>query len=296
VSARSPAPACTGTISTGGLVALMGAKTPFTLVDGRQGAKEIIPKAKRICSLDFKCQKSMGKALGARDGLIVTYCSGPKCSASTTAAAKLRKAGYTNVIEYREGLAGWQRYRKECLASRNKTDCGQGKCGRDLSKGCGGCSATKKTAKADHEQARICATGLQTLMRAKVPFCLIDARSKRAKGDQGIPGSKVVTEAGFSGQAGRLPKDKETLLVTYCSNSRCGASKKVAAKLRRAGYQNVIVYGEGMQGWKQGRGRTNAAPASAPKAAAGGADRVEPAVKKNKKTSCCGSCGGGCSK
>lgn len=45
----------------------------------------------------------------AKDNTIVTYCSSVKCSASSKLASHLRGLGYTNVIEYPEGLAGWQK-------------------------------------------------------------------------------------------------------------------------------------------------------------------------------------------
>jgi rhodanese-related sulfurtransferase len=42
-----------------------------------------------------------------KDELIVTYCASQACENSTTAAAHLRKLGYSNVREYHEGKAGW---------------------------------------------------------------------------------------------------------------------------------------------------------------------------------------------
>jgi rhodanese-related sulfurtransferase len=42
-----------------------------------------------------------------KDELIVTYCASDACENSATAAAHLRKLGYSNVREYHEGKAGW---------------------------------------------------------------------------------------------------------------------------------------------------------------------------------------------
>jgi rhodanese-related sulfurtransferase len=42
-----------------------------------------------------------------KEELIVTYCASDACENSATAAAHLRKLGYSNVREYHEGKAGW---------------------------------------------------------------------------------------------------------------------------------------------------------------------------------------------
>jgi rhodanese-related sulfurtransferase len=42
-----------------------------------------------------------------KEELIVTYCASEACENSATAAAHLRKLGYSNVREYHEGKAGW---------------------------------------------------------------------------------------------------------------------------------------------------------------------------------------------
>jgi rhodanese-related sulfurtransferase len=39
--------------------------------------------------------------------LIVTYCAGYSCHASTNAAIKLTEMGYKNVLDYKGGKRGW---------------------------------------------------------------------------------------------------------------------------------------------------------------------------------------------
>ncbi|MEX0870016.1 MAG: rhodanese-like domain-containing protein [Candidatus Spechtbacterales bacterium] len=49
------------------------------------------------------------KDIGAsKDAEIIVYCASATCMASVEAANTLEEAGYTNVMHYKDGLAGWQ--------------------------------------------------------------------------------------------------------------------------------------------------------------------------------------------
>ena len=43
-----------------------------------------------------------------KDTEIAVYCSSSTCHASVRTADALEKAGYTNVLHYKDGIAGWQ--------------------------------------------------------------------------------------------------------------------------------------------------------------------------------------------
>lgn len=43
-----------------------------------------------------------------KDAEIVVYCANRECTASLKLAQKLENMGYTNVIDFEEGLAGWR--------------------------------------------------------------------------------------------------------------------------------------------------------------------------------------------
>ena len=45
--------------------------------------------------------------------------------------------------------------------------------------------------------------------------------------------------------------DKNALIVTYCSNTKCPASARLATRLRKLGYTNVLEYPEGIDGWAE---------------------------------------------
>jgi rhodanese-related sulfurtransferase len=50
--------------------------------------------------------------------------------------------------------------------------------------------------------------------------------------------------------AGKLPSDKNALIVAYCGNERCSAYAAGAKAAQALGYTNVKHYAKGIQGWK----------------------------------------------
>jgi len=48
------------------------------------------------------------KELTDKNKEIIVYCASETCHASPTAAKALEEMGYTNVIEFKSGLAGWK--------------------------------------------------------------------------------------------------------------------------------------------------------------------------------------------
>jgi rhodanese-related sulfurtransferase len=66
-----------------------------------------VPTAINIPANDEFIQKY--EALGIpKDKEVIVYCSSDTCGAHKRAADALEAAGYTNVVRYSGGLAGWQ--------------------------------------------------------------------------------------------------------------------------------------------------------------------------------------------
>jgi rhodanese-related sulfurtransferase len=79
---------------------------------------------------------------------------------------------------------------------------------------------------------------------------LIDSRPKRAKYDSGhIPMAVSIPDMEFDEQMGKLPKNKDSLLIYYCEGIECKLSHNSAKKAVKLGYTNVKVYAEGFPGW-----------------------------------------------
>lgn len=97
-------------INTPGLAVLIAAKTPFIILDARSGKYDDgkrIPGAKSLNA--DSSDDAIKSVLADKSALIVTYCANLECPASHKLAEKLKGMGYVNVIEYPEGIEGWQK-------------------------------------------------------------------------------------------------------------------------------------------------------------------------------------------
>jgi rhodanese-related sulfurtransferase len=52
-----------------------------------------------------------------KDDAIVVYCANADCEASPKAARRLEEMGYTNVVDFEDGYAGWRRAGHELVGT-----------------------------------------------------------------------------------------------------------------------------------------------------------------------------------
>jgi rhodanese-related sulfurtransferase len=77
----------------------------------------------------------------------------------------------------------------------------------------------------------------------------VDANGQETRAKYGtVPGAVLLSGHDFV-PARELPADKDTHLVFYCANVRCSSAPSAAEKAIHAGYTNVSVMPEGIQGW-----------------------------------------------
>jgi rhodanese-related sulfurtransferase len=99
------------TITTQALIAKLAApadKRDFTLIDARTAvefSEAHLPGA--VAMPAGTVATALPKLVKAKDRTLIFYCNGPNCTKSTKAAKAAASLGYTNVLEYREGLPGW---------------------------------------------------------------------------------------------------------------------------------------------------------------------------------------------
>jgi rhodanese-related sulfurtransferase len=93
---------------------------------------------------------------------------------------------------------------------------------------------------------------LQNLMDTTKNYAIFDANSDDTRKTEGlIPGAKPLTSSSHYDVAKELPQDKSTALVFYCANTACMASHAAAKRASKAGFTNVSVMADGIQGWKK---------------------------------------------
>lgn len=68
-----------------------------------------------------------------------------------------------------------------------------------------------------------------------------------------LPGAIHIHFEAIGDEATQRLPDKDTAIVTYCSNTACRNSEAAANQLAAMGYTNVRMYAEGKQDW-QGAG------------------------------------------
>ena len=92
-------------------------------------------------------------------------------------------------------------------------------------------------------------TGLQQMQQTKNPPLVVDVREAEELLGGMIPGAVHFPLRRLPEDAGKLPDDRETPIVTVC---RSGTRSAYAALyLRALGYRNVLNLEYGMKGWQQ---------------------------------------------
>jgi rhodanese-related sulfurtransferase len=83
---------------------------------------------------------------------------------------------------------------------------------------------------------------------------LIDANGSESYAEGHLPGA-LDFEAHEGDLAGKLPTDKNALIVAYCGGPTCRAWNRAALKLDEMGCTNVRHYKGGLKEWKSSGGK-----------------------------------------
>jgi rhodanese-related sulfurtransferase len=83
-------------------------------------------------------------------------------------------------------------------------------------------------------------------------FVLVEALSRRHYEISHLPGA-INLPYEFVDEAEKVLPDKRAEIVVYCMNERCESSRQEARELEEMGYENVLHYAGGKQGWIKAR-------------------------------------------
>ena len=112
------------TLTTQELHQLIDSKEDFVLINVLPESsfdEEHIPGSHNVPHQRETFTEEVRALAGGKLKKIVVYCASRKCDASPTAAMKLRKAGFTQVFDYEEGVAGWRAAGNEVESSARAT-------------------------------------------------------------------------------------------------------------------------------------------------------------------------------
>ena len=92
----------------------------------------------------------------------------------------------------------------------------------------------------------------QWLSKDSANVAIFDANNDKTRTKNGvIPGAKILSSYDSYDVAKELPADHAKKLVFYCANTQCSASHEAAEKASTAGYTDVSVMVDGIEGWKK---------------------------------------------
>jgi len=116
-----------------------------------------------------------------------------------------------------------------------------------------------KTAKEDFKKVHV--KDLATWMKSEKTVFVYDANNEDTRTKYGvIPGAKILASYNNYDVSQTLPADKNAKLVFYCANTMCMASHEAAKRATAAGYKDVNVMADGIQGWKKAGKPTEKVP------------------------------------
>ncbi len=92
-------------------------------------------------------------------------------------------------------------------------------------------------------------TVLENLLESNLPMVLLDARTGKWDDKTRIPGAQSLNDKSTKDEVGKVIKTKDTLVIVYCVNLKCPASKNLYIHLKKLGYKNILEYPFGIERW-----------------------------------------------
>lgn len=80
------------------------------------------------------------------------------------------------------------------------------------------------------------------------PVAVFDVNSPQSWAAAHVPGARNLDPASYT--EADLPRDKDALLVFYCSNFLCRKAPNAARRAKGMGYRNVHLMSAGISGWQ----------------------------------------------
>ena len=122
-----------------------------------------------------------------------------------------------------------------------------------ISANCGHCgpatAATNAVEKALKHPTLVGTEALAQMIASNTPMTIVDARSGTYDDVRRIANAKQLASDAKGEVIAKALPDKNAVIVAYCTNTKCPASAKLAARLIALGYTKVHKYPDGIEGW-----------------------------------------------
>lgn len=103
--------------------------------------------------------------------------------------------------------------------------------------------------KENQEVEKISLGALKTILGSNAEVVLLDARTAKWDDGKRIPGALSLTNEDHAEKFHALIPNKDALIIVYCSHAQCGASSRLAKRLKELGYGCILKYAEGIEEW-----------------------------------------------
>ena len=181
-------------------------------------------------------------ALAIMAGVSIAACPGNKCGESKKDAccssgecAMTKGSAYCSAGDCEAGA----------VMSKKDASCPEGMCAAGAAM-----EVEDEPVKPSTKYAAISTAALAALLRSGTDIVLLDARSGKYDDGRRLPGAKALSDKATEEEALAAIGSKDKLVVAYCTNLKCPASKRLANRLVELGFENVMKYPEGIDDWE----------------------------------------------
>lgn len=113
------------------------------------------------------------------------------------------------------------------------------------------CCWTNVAAEGVAEYGLITTKDLKKSIDEGIEMTVVDARNPEEFQEVHIKGAISIPVKQWDEYVSQLPSEKGAKIIFYCNGVKCGKSRKAAQKALAMGYENVLVYAEGMPVWEE---------------------------------------------
>ena len=135
-----------------------------------------------------------------------------------------------------------------CSPAVKKAEATEKACSPAVKAGCTACTAATAEKQA---YTKIDTVGLDKLIKSGEEFVLLDARSGKYDDGRRIANAQQLAANASEAEIAKALPNKDAKIVAYCTSTKCPASAMLLERLSELGYDNLVKYPDGIDGWAE---------------------------------------------